>query len=76
MSEEINSWCSQQRVDYHAGKRSKQQIEKLESIGFVWDQEEADFQEMVKELEAFKKKHGHCDVPENYISARGEKNEE
>ena len=47
MSEEINSWCSQQRVDYHAGKLSKQQIEKLESIGFVWDVEEADFQEMV-----------------------------
>ena len=45
----------------------KAQIQKLNQIGFTWDNDLRPTWELhFKELEAFKKKHKHCDVPWNY----------
>eukprot|EP00547_Thalassionema_nitzschioides_P006161 CAMPEP_0194217204 /NCGR_PEP_ID=MMETSP0156-20130528/20638_1 /TAXON_ID=33649 /ORGANISM="Thalassionema nitzschioides, Strain L26-B" /LENGTH=210 /DNA_ID=CAMNT_0038946181 /DNA_START=145 /DNA_END=777 /DNA_ORIENTATION=+ len=43
-----------------------ERIKMLESIGFVWDSHQVTWNKMLGELEDFKKKHGHCEVPSKF----------
>lgn len=65
-------WVKRQRYQYYLlvhGKKSsmtKERIETLDKIGFIWQAQDALWQERFNELKKFKKKHGHCSVPTTY----------
>jgi len=45
---------------------SQERIGILESIGFIWDQQAAVWQQRFRELKSFKKDYGHCIVPRDF----------
>ena len=65
-------WVHQQRTQYRflqEGKHSHlttDRIEMLDSIGFVWDAQNAAWEEIFAELQEFKANHGHTDVPKTW----------
>ena len=56
-------WVMEQRGLYKACKLSKERIDALKEIGFVWDAHEAAWRLQFEELKAYKEKNGHCNVP-------------
>ena len=64
--EQLGRWVARQRVDNLKKKLSTDRCAALDSIGFVWDPLEANWQNMFQQLEAYKQKHGHCNVPRKY----------
>lgn len=65
----LASWMSMQR---QAGKDpgySNERRAKLDAIGFVWNVVDAREERWFEELEDFRKKHGHCNVP--YVRSGG-----
>jgi len=65
-------WVKRQRYQYKLmleGKPSTmthERVELLERIGFVWDSQGASWYERLAELEEFKNRNGHCNVPSHY----------
>ena len=65
-------WVKRQRYQYKlkmSGKVStitEGRIQKLESIGFVWDSHASTWIKRFQDLRDFREKHGHCNVPHNY----------
>ena len=57
---------SHTRESYHKGTLSQWVIDRLNQMGFVWSPYEAAWNEFFTKLEAFKKEHGHCNVPARY----------
>jgi len=47
-------------------KMTPERIEKLESLGFIWDVKEALWFSKLEKLKEFKKVYGHCSVPYTY----------
>lgn len=68
----LAQWVKRQRYQYvlrEQGKRSSlndDRLALLQQIGFVWQAQEAHWQERFKDLLEFKKQHGHCKVPTRY----------
>jgi len=66
------NWVKRQRCQYKLlkqGRKSfltKERVNLLDDIGFVWDSHEAAWQEKLKELLVYKKRYGHCDVPATF----------
>ena len=60
----LGQWVSEQRQNYKAGNLSKERIDALKDIGFEWDAHETAWRRWFKELEAYKKENGHCNVPQ------------
>ena len=52
-------------------KLSPERRQRLEELGFVWDQLEQDWQEGLSHLRAYKQREGHCRVPTLFRSADG-----
>ena len=59
---ELGQWVENQR--FRAGKLSKERIDALNEIGFVWVPLEDAWRLRFEELEAYKKENGHCNVPQ------------
>lgn len=65
-------WCRERRYSYkhiQEGKTphcllSRDQIRRLEALGFRWKKNTAVFEKRLVVLLAFKGKHGHCNVPQ------------
>ena len=74
----LGTWCKEMRFSYNQiqqGKPAKcnlsqDRIERLEEIGFKWKVVDFDknFEKRCHDLEAYKKKFGHCNVPQRYSS--------
>lgn len=47
-------------------KISSEQIQKLDEIGFIWNLNDAYWEELFLRLISFKEKFGHCDVPRKF----------
>ncbi len=62
-NQKLVGWVKTQRNRYKQGKLSKERIQKLEGIGFVWRRHETAWNEMYQRLVRFKNAHGHCNVP-------------
>ena len=62
---ELAEWIHNIRKSRRKGSCSKGQIAELDALGFDWDliKKRNTFDEMVKRLIAFSKRHGHCNVP-------------
>ena len=63
---ELGYWVYNQRQFYRNNELSKDKINKLEQLGFVWDPFKARWEEMYRELKKYKNKQGHCNVPRGY----------
>jgi hypothetical protein len=69
---ELSVWVSTQRSNYKWHQEGKispmtlSRIQELESLGFEWDSYDAAWQDRLTELAAYRKIHGHCNVPRNY----------
>jgi hypothetical protein len=55
-------WVNSQRNAYRENKIDAERQRKLDSIGFIWNMLEFQWEEMYQALLAYKKKNGHCDV--------------
>jgi superfamily II DNA or RNA helicase len=60
----LGQWVSVQRGN--KDRLSCQRHERLDELGFIWDPSEADWQEGLRYLTAYKKRTGHCRVPALY----------
>uniref|UniRef100_A0A7S2SL23 Helicase-associated domain-containing protein n=1 Tax=Eucampia antarctica TaxID=49252 RepID=A0A7S2SL23_9STRA len=58
----LGRWVRYQRFDAYM---TKERVDKLDSIGFVWGAKEAIWNAHVEELKAFRNKFGHVNVPQN-----------
>jgi hypothetical protein len=67
----LGKWVSNQRKTYKLHRDGMQspmtlsRIQQLESLGFEWDCSGPVWQESFTELAAYRKIHGHCNVPKN-----------
>ena len=59
----LGYWVQEQRRKKTKNKLSADKRRQLNTIGFVWDPDEADWNEGFKNLQAFEKENGHCRVP-------------
>ena len=58
----LGIWVGTQRAYRKTGKLTQDRIDKLESIGFIWDISEYLWLEKIEMLKKYKKKHKHCYV--------------
>jgi len=66
----LSGWVSLQRTRKKRGQISARQLQKLNSLGFVWNIREGFWEEMFAALVEYKREHGHCDVPTNWSENR------
>jgi len=59
-------WVSRQRYIRRKGLLSEDRIQRLDELGFVWEPQEAFWDEMFSSLVQFKNIHGHCFVPKRW----------
>ena len=72
----LGRWCNNKRIAYREKKSGKvtkhaileEHINRLNDIGFKWTIKNHDstFEKRCLQLEAYKKEHGHCDIPRSY----------
>jgi superfamily II DNA or RNA helicase len=63
---QLGQWVLAQRQRHKQGTLSKERIQLLDEIGFVWDSLDAVWNERFTELKAFKATEGHCNVPQRW----------
>ena len=62
---QLGRWVHRQRQNRKTNKLAPKRVDKLNSIGFIWDPFEAAWEEMFQELEQYYHDHGHTLVPAN-----------
>lgn len=71
----LGKWVSRQRELYHTYKLSRERINALEAVGFVWEVDhkaaqrngsESSFNDFYRHLKDYKAEFGSCDVPQAY----------
>jgi superfamily II DNA or RNA helicase/Fe2+ transport system protein FeoA len=60
----LGQWVTVQRVNIE--KISTQRRRRLDELGFIWDPREADWEDGLNCLKAYKKREGHCNVPKSH----------
>ena len=60
---ELATWTDNQRSKHKRGQLSVDRVNRLEEIGFAWDQRGVLWRNMFSELRAYKAVHEDCDVP-------------
>jgi superfamily II DNA or RNA helicase len=63
---QLAAWVRKQRLNYNEQRLTKDEIERLEDIGFIWDVLDLKWEGMFEELKEYKSKHGDCNVPNKY----------
>ncbi|EJK45323.1 hypothetical protein THAOC_36066 [Thalassiosira oceanica] len=61
----LGDWVNRQRQRYKRGKLSRERLDLLESIGFVWEPLDEAWMARFDELVDFKNEHGDCNVPDS-----------
>ena len=62
----LGMWVNSQRMAKAGGKLIPERERRLEGLGFVWSVLDEQWEDMFRQLEEFKKEHGHCRVPHQY----------
>ncbi len=60
---ELANWVGNQRSFKRRGRLTPERIARLEAIGFSWDPNDAYWDDRFRELSAFARSTGHCNVP-------------
>lgn len=63
---QLGIWVVTQRAQYKRNQISDERIRRLNEVGFVWDPNEAAWEEMFAELKKYKQKYGDTLVPQYY----------
>jgi superfamily II DNA or RNA helicase len=71
-SSDLGKWCSKQRTLYRKNTLTSEQIERLNALGFAWaiDQGRTDTGTMLAALSAYRDKHGHSAVQNQWKDDR------
>ena len=73
---QLARWVKRQRRQYklrrdnRASTMTSERLEMLSSVGFVWDSHDVNWREKLDALQTFRKEHGHCNVPSNYVDKK------
>jgi len=67
----LASWATGQRVRRRERTLEPERVERLERIGFSWNPAAENLESIFAELEAFKCREGHCNVPYDYTLRPG-----
>jgi uncharacterized protein (DUF2384 family) len=59
----LGKWVTRHRVDKKAGRLSQDHQQRLDELDFVWNPEEAVWEEQFAALVQYKAQHGDCNVP-------------
>eukprot|EP00956_Cyclotella_meneghiniana_P008816 scaffold12086_cov66-Cyclotella_meneghiniana.AAC.4 len=62
----LGKWVNKQRIACRAGKLSKERLDALNTIGFVWDVLEDQWSKQYEELQQYKNDHGDTLVPKRF----------
>ena len=62
----LGLWLKRQRQANKAGKLETSKVERLESVGIVWDVYEQQWETMFQLLEVYKEREGNCNVPDRH----------
>jgi len=65
-NQDLGSWVSVQRLAYKVKRISLERVKKLESIGFKWNQNHDQWEEMFVQLCEYCEKNGNCLVPRDF----------
>lgn len=57
---ELARWATKQRAEHRGGQLAEPKQAALEAAGFEWDGERAEWLRWYNEIQAFKRRHGHC----------------
>lgn len=60
---QLGRWVAAQRFKRKVGRLSDGQVARLAALGFTWSAADAAWDRMWRDLEAFRKREGHCNVP-------------
>eukprot|EP00536_Pseudo-nitzschia_multiseries_P012591 jgi/Psemu1/290388/fgenesh1_pg.490_\ len=63
---QLGRWLHRQRRSNKNGELSAHREQRLEDLGVVWDLNAHQWEEMFSHLKDYKKREGHCDVPNGY----------
>jgi hypothetical protein len=63
---ELATWVNKQRTTKMRGSLSRDRVRRLNELGFLWAPFETAWEDMFRQLLAFKKEHGDCNVPQRY----------
>ncbi|MFE5708504.1 helicase associated domain-containing protein [Rhodococcus koreensis] len=79
---QLGRWQYRQRVARMLGTLPEERIHQLDSIGFVWSEDDAPLpavtrtdskrRRMLAEIAAYREQHGNALVPANYVNADGD----
>lgn len=64
---DLSHWARGQLNQRRLGSLSQERRERLDALGFVWDQVSEKWEQRFQELVAFTKRYGHCNVPQHYF---------
>lgn len=65
----LGNWVSTKRKQFKAGRVPADRIEILEALGFEWSHDAVYFRTGVALLREYRKREGHVDVPQRYVTA-------
>lgn len=68
--DDLIKWCGRQRTKYLNRELLEEQINKLNSISFIWDVYEYKWLQMYYKLKEYKKIHGNCIVSRFYTDSK------
>jgi hypothetical protein len=63
---QLATWVAGQRRCRKENTLTKDRIQRLDQIGFIWDARDALWEEKFAELQAYKKAQGNCNVPQDW----------
>jgi hypothetical protein len=59
----LHGWVTEQRALQNQGELSEDRRTRLDELGFIWRARESTWEGTFAELEHYRDKHGHCNVP-------------
>lgn len=62
----LGAWCNRVRRDYRLGKLSEEKVRQLNDLNYEWEPRGSVWSTNYSELQAFKKRHGHVNVPAKF----------
>ena len=63
---QLATWLERQRQAKKNGTLSRERTKRLEALGVTWTPHDAKWERRFRDLTAFKKREGHCNVPARY----------